>query len=200
MTASESEEPEPRGVVEERGKDAEASLHSQRFIRWQTIQAIATSIAAGAASFAVVFGVPQYLQVREDRRVEKTLDYVQRFSSDERIGQAHRALSAVLWENSDEADELEHASPEERLQYWRILIEVKGLEAHIAEVVDFFESLEVCISSKICAREEAVMFFGDYAWRFQRNFGGHLAGRRERSPGYARGLGVLAKDHPKPPI
>lgn len=153
------------------------------------------------AIFAAIFAVHQYLEARQDARVAKTLDYVQRFDdADSKVGAARRRIAGVLWLNDGQIKRLrdikrnlpEAESREIHRRFISKLVDgtaaSPGLRQEIQDLVSFFEGLSVCVETNLCDATSAERFFGDFAKTFWSNFAVFIEERRLVSPDYGSGL------------
>ncbi|MFD3191887.1 hypothetical protein ACFMPD_16710 [Sedimentitalea sp. HM32M-2] len=153
------------------------------------------------AIFAAVFAIVQYLQAREDARIEKTLRYVSEFRDAESApGGAGKSVSETLWRNTGQIEQFEILSsslPEDRRQDLRRDFIAKlvhgteenpGLRSDIIEIASFFEALAICVDNDLCDRNTAVSYFGEYATVFWQNFDVYLKEQREVVPDFAGGV------------
>ncbi len=155
-----------------------------------------------AAIIAGIFAVYQYLQARQDLRVVRSLDYVERFNDfDTSIGRAHAKISRTLWLNNSQilrlreilrtlpADQAEAL----RSRFLRKLLDNggpdgEGLRGDLHTIVQFFDTLQICIRSGLCDEASAYAFFGDYVVTFWNNFSVAIAESRVLDPNYGAGL------------
>lgn len=153
------------------------------------------------AIFATLFAIFQYLAAREDRRVERSLGYVSRFSDHgSAIGMARLQVSAALWANETQLlrlkDVLQRLPEDEgialRARFIEKLMQGGGDAAPIRvaldPIVSFFDELQVCIDTNLCDGQAADAFFQDYVITFWDNFGAAILDRRDLNPRYGWGI------------
>jgi hypothetical protein len=162
----------------------------------------------GGAIFAGVFAIHQYLEAREDARIARTLDYVERFGDARtHVGAASQRIAQKLWETEDQIEDLhaevEAAPPADAevllRQFSEKLVEGTsenpGLRTDVDEVVAFFEALVICIEARVCDRATALAFFGTYLDGFWRHFGPSTEARGSLAPNFANGIQRLRDWH-----
>jgi hypothetical protein len=118
-----------------------------------------------------LFFIEQHLK-REEERASNTLDFVKRFQDAQLVGQRFSLLKS--WMQYDvKAIEVAHAPREVLDELVLKMIEVSAetagaedLRPAIFGIVDFYESLSVCIEIRRCDRNIATNYFSDYARRF----------------------------------
>jgi hypothetical protein len=158
------------------------------------------------AIFAGVFAIVQYLDSRQDTRVEKTLSYVTAFGdANTSIGRARDQIREVLWSNEKQISVLQHAistlPPGEaamlRRRFVQGLIEGPdgrtGLREPLDDVIVFFDTLLICTEHSLCDRRSAEAFLSEYAAEFWRNFEQFISDRRRRTSDYGVGIEAFAK-------
>jgi len=139
-----------------------------------------------------IFTVYQYLDARQDNRVEKSLELVNLWEQPQ-YQQAQAALTTRLEGLNQRYAELIGSDPteaERRVYYRRLGQEAMtdaGGTQPLAEfrisfdrIVYFLNRLSFCVESGICSREVADAFFYDFAASFWNYFGGHVEQVRAR--------------------
>jgi hypothetical protein len=139
-----------------------------------------------------IFTVYQYLDAREDNRVEKALELVNLWDQPQ-YQQAQAALATRLEELNTRYASLLGPNPteaEERIYYRRLgqeAMTAEGGSQTLAEfrtsfdrIVYFLNRLSFCVDSGICSRDVADAFFKDFAISFWTYFGGYIEQVRAR--------------------
>lgn len=159
-----------------------------------------------------LFSVYQYMQAREERRVERTLQLVEVWERPD-YQNAQRALRRRL-----EALDAVHAaslgsSPSRaateiydvQLGLKALSEDVGGMTAtefreHFERLVYFLNRVAFCVEERLCSRTVADAYFLDYSRSFWRYFSEYVVQRREDgAAGYARPVeSYLAITRPEP--
>ena len=145
-----------------------------------------------------LFTVYQYLETREQGRVERTLQLVNLWEQPQ-YQEAQAALQARL-----DALNRQHAGllgadalPSERQVYFRRIgleamqedggeMALAAFRAQFERIVYFLNRLAFCVDAALCSREVADAFFRDFAESFWAYFSGHVEQvRRQGDAGYA---------------
>jgi hypothetical protein len=176
-----------------------------RFLPTKLVEWLDLAVKAGAI-FAAGFAIHQYLQARQDARVAETMRFVSEMrDSEAAAGRSSRRLSEVLWKNLKQIEQFASLlqlvpfpdRPKIRRDFLAKLIigtkEAPGIRDEIFEVVSFFEALHICISARLCDRDTAIAFFGDYARVFWQNFEVYLTDQREVVHDFAVGLELMSR-------
>ena len=149
-------------------------------------------LVAGAA-----FSAWQYLEAREEKRVERTLQLVELWERSE-YQEAQQAIAARLEAlNAKYAGLLGvDASAADRAVYAERL----GIEAMTQEGGDmplpefrqqfdrmlyFLNRMAYCVDGNLCSRQMVDGYFGDFALSFWDYFRGHVAQERKSAPSFA---------------
>ena len=175
-----------------------------RLLPWLELAVKVGVIVAG------VFAIFQYLDIRKEARIEKTLSFVTMFNdATTPVGQARDRITEVLWLNEKQLSKLQRAintlPPAEaallRQRFIRGLIEgpdgESGLRKHLNDVIAFFESLSICTKHGLCDRRSAEAFFSEYAADFWRNFEQFVSDRRKWASDYGAGIEAFAETDAK---
>lgn len=117
-----------------------------------------------------LFFVEQYLHWERDKATN-TLEFVKKFQDTQLVNQRFALLSA--WMQYD-IRQLQAAGPSKKAIDDAVLKIVNAsvvpgktdLRAAVFDIVDFYETLKVCIDSNRCDGEMAVSYFSEYAHRF----------------------------------
>jgi hypothetical protein len=128
-----------------------------------------------ATKVLVLFGIPMFFVQEhiknEQDRAGNTLEFVKRFGEAELVG--HRMALLKPWLQYDVAS-LETAKiPKEALDQLVLKMIVVSEQEHngdlrssIFSIVDFYESLGICVEINRCNQQIAKAYFLDYAHRF----------------------------------
>ena len=145
-------------------------------------QAVAALATVGALLWAIIFGY--YIDYRDTQarsRVDKTLEYVHRFS-DGNVADAQTKISAA-WNSSldklaeyetrvsqkDDKEKTEEELNQEVADYKMLILDVvreRNIEKEIWTIVDVYESISICVDKNICDEETAKEFFLPYGSSF----------------------------------
>lgn len=179
--------------------------HEKHQIPTRLLPWLELAVKVGAI-FAGAFAIVQYLDSRQDTRVEKTLSYVADFSdASTPVGQARDRIREVLWSNEKQLSVLQHAintlppaqATSLRQRFVQGLIEgpdgVSGLREPLDDVIVFFDTLLICTEHGLCDLRSAEAFFSEYAAEFRRNFEQFISDRRQRTSDYGVGIEAFAK-------
>ncbi len=148
-----------------------------------------------------IFSVVQYLQAREEKRVERTLELVELWDQPE-YQAAQRSLKRRLTElNARFSADLGRSTTPKELALFqeRIGIEAMKAEGGSLPVDEFHESFDrivyflnrvsFCVDGGLCSKDVAEAYFRDFAQSFWGYFAGHIRQERRRgSPNLAKPL------------
>lgn len=109
----------------------------------------------------------QYLQKVTADRVKETLLYEEMFNKPP-IYDARYRIGKVWLEHSKELDEVLQPTATDKQYHDFVLniIEAQKIGTDIMVLIDFFETLETCLTNRICDAQTAHAFFGGYARHF----------------------------------
>ncbi len=148
-----------------------------------------------------IFSAMQFMQSRHEKRVERSLDLVSLWESDN-IQNANSAVKRRLGElNLQSASMITPQTTPEQLDIIMGSIGNKAMtpeggdmplvefQDHFDRVVYFLSRVASCVEGNLCDREVADEFFLDYARSFWRYFSGWIEKqRRQGSPNLAVGV------------
>lgn len=148
-----------------------------------------------------VFSVVQYLQAREEKRVERTLELVELWDRPE-YQDAQRALKRRLTElNTRFAGDLGRSATPKELAIFQERIGIEAMKAEggamppeafreaFDRIVYFLNRVSFCVDGGLCSQDVAEAYFRDYAQSFWSYFAGFVRQERRRgSPNFARPL------------
>jgi hypothetical protein len=147
-----------------------------------------------------IFSVIQYLQAREEKRVERTLELVDMWDRPE-FQEAQRALRTRLIALNQANQALLGSNPSEndRKIYFssigkQLMTEEGGtmplaeFEPHFDRVVYFLNRVGSCVKGNLCDREVADEYFLDYARSFWSYFSDYAVDQRRMSPNFAKAI------------
>jgi phosphate/sulfate permease len=143
---------------------------------WKTISEIVASwVAIVGLSCAGVFAIIEYLDHKEEVRIERTLKFASEFGSahllDSRVTlneiwvQHYPAVIDILTKREDQ-NEINRKYSE----FVNRVIEERGLQADMAKVMEFLEGFAVCVESALCDESMARSFVGPYGRGFFRTY------------------------------
>lgn len=150
---------------------------------------------------AAIFSVYQYMQAREEQRIERTLQLVELWERPE-YQDAQRALKQRLSALNEKHAGLLGKSPSQAeiaIYYDRIGLEAMKPEGGAMPVEDFREAfdrlvyflnrLSFCVEGNLCSQAVADAYFLDFAKSFWGYFGGFVAEQRKRgAPNFASAI------------
>lgn len=153
--------------------------------------------AAKIVAILGLFGfIWQQYDAAEGRRIDRTFDFVKQFQSKETT-EARYELASV-WDRyavmiGKAVDQGLSANDKDKLVR-AIVANSPSLLVAIYRTNDFFEALQLCVSSGGCEGEIVRTFFGDYVVRFFCLYDVILKDRRTalRIPEYGEGISKLA--------
>ena len=140
------------------------------------------------------FAVLQFLDAKEEARVQRTMTYIARYedgsvnSARQTIGDALRPYLAQFSRISEDGG----VTGDDRDAMVMTLVESgsgKAIDAEIDTIVDFYEGLAICVAEAICERRVVLRYFArGEAQDFYGNFEPYIRMRRINTPTYAEGL------------
>lgn len=111
--------------------------------------------------FGVVFGIFQFQQLKNANKIATTLRYMEKFDGAPWI--EHRsAFNSFAWQNEEKIKSIYDTTDFEKAN--RIMLEelkVAGLHHKFSILVDFYDQLNVCITSQLCDRDLTYLLFRD---------------------------------------
>ncbi len=118
---------------------------------------------------ASVGAICQYCEMKQDNRVKQTMEQLKSFNSG-RLQDAYLKLTSIWFEYyhyiegiNKEIVASKQASEQIKANIILPIIANRALEQDIRILVDFYESLQVCVQNRICDKQVARDYFGDYA-------------------------------------
>ncbi len=143
--------------------------------------------------FGALFSVVQYVSVRTEKKVERTLQLVDLWETPE-YGTAQTAINAKLAElnASNSAFYPKDGTDAEKAAYFSRIGKQAGqdaaVEEHVNKVIYFLNRLAFCVEGSLCSDDIAEAYFRDYTISFWQYFAGYVGDRRQTSPNFARPL------------
>jgi hypothetical protein len=179
-----------RSKVETLGKDKDHDSWTQQLKDWLEFATKSLAILAG------VFAIYQYIDSKKTARIKATLEYVDRFhSQDNIVNKAATATSIALRKNTTNiarlaGAELSNAQSEDlhRRLAETVLAQASDTIDVLLEIDSFFDTLRLCVDGNICDKDTAIQFFKSYASTFKANFGPVIQERSTLAPGFGRGI------------
>ena len=151
-----------------------------------TIDLLKSWLGIGAVVFAAVLTPWEYLEVKQEKRVERTLAYVERYGDgdyadsaivlDEAIADQYSVLSKLLQNTELSTRELEK-------RYMELILGMfkdPGLRSAMNSVLRFHEELVQCILSNLCDREVAMSFFLNSTGDMLRTYYPYICDKRSK--------------------
>lgn len=170
----------------------------ERSIGWLSV--FATVVSQGALVAGGGFAAWQFLESRNDARVERTMEYILRYE-DGPVGESRRSIRTALRPFASQFAEMgSTVAPESRDQMISTLMEEAGdgrLPDHVDTIVEFYEGLWTCIREQICSRDVSFGYFASDAREFVQNFDPYIRERKLNNPLYGRGLEKIASARPQ---
>lgn len=150
-----------------------------------------------ALIIAGIFAGVQYLDKQNGDRVKETLVFLNRFNTTP-VLEARRKIADVWEEKMPQQLALLEKAPFVDADYRRFMTETvkqAGISQDVALVVEYFESLEVCIRAKICDGDSAAQFLKPEALSFFRQHATHIQMIRSKrkDPRFAHDFEIFAK-------
>jgi hypothetical protein len=149
-----------------------------------------------AGALAVIFGIPygiwQYLENKQDKRVEQTLALFRQYNSApfityrERISNAVAKNKKVISDAAKDEDQLKIAINE-------ILIK-EDIERDLWLVMDFFDGVLVCVKTRLCDQEVSRELFSCRAQDVFLIFYQYIAEQRASAVSFGEGLETIARE------
>lgn len=145
------------------------------------------------------FGVWQYLEAKQQSRVARTSEYIDRFE-DGQAGSSARRINAALRPYQDQFASLSTGgfSVEDRTEVVLTIVEEANggaLADDLDAFIDFYEGLDTCVQSSLCDAQVADRYFSPRAKEFWANFEPYITYRRANNPSFARGLENYKRPH-----
>lgn len=137
-----------------------------------------------------IFSVLQYLDTREENRVERTLQLIELWEKPE-FQQAQQAIGERLDALNVQFAELldKDATAAERSVYFDRIgaaamqadggtMPVEAFRAHFDRMLYFLNRMAFCVDGNLCSKEVVDGYFGDFAASFWAYFGGYISEQR----------------------
>ena len=145
--------------------------------RLQFYEITGTWLSAVIMVIGGVFGIFQYLEHKRDVRIERSMNFVERFQDNTVTLEARKNLSRSIDGQIDElnallsnkvlkAKELSALYDAEIVK----LVKQDTLTEHLKHIFTFYEQLVYCVEMELCDREVADMFFETEAKSLIRTF------------------------------
>ncbi|WP_245453369.1 DUF4760 domain-containing protein [Aquibium carbonis] len=148
-----------------------------------------------------IFSVYQYMQAREEKRIERTLELVELWDQPE-YQAAQRSLKRRLTElNARFSADLGRSTTPKELAIFQERIGIEAMKAEggtmssdeflesFDRIVYFLNRVSFCVDGGLCSKDVAEAYFRDFAQSFWGYFAGHIRQERRRgSPNLAKPL------------
>lgn len=186
-------------AAEEKHPSEEATADSDEeerpaWLRYlKTLDEIVSPILKALLLVSLIFGVLQYLQVRENERVTQSLQYVSLWDSDDfrrDLNAINAALAPSFQASRPQIDDARDdpelvdgmlANLGDRLTGADLTFNTR-LEAKIERIFYFFDRAAICAEVAICQYDVLRSFLGEEATAFWKYFS--MYARRKRDAGY----------------
>lgn len=146
-------------------------------IKLQLAEVVGTWIAALAVVIGGVFGVFQYLEHKEAVRIDRTMDFVERYHSDGLLMEARLKITDSMTSRVEEINQLltdESVKPEELANKYNsqiiLIVEKDELFGPLEQVFTFYEQIILCRELSLCDSAVAEEFFDVDGRAFIRTF------------------------------
>jgi hypothetical protein len=142
---------------------------------------------------AALFAVYQFLDALEDRRVERSMDYIANFERGP-VASARATVNAALRPYAADFAQMakQGVSAEDKKAIIKTLVEddeTGRLADALDRQVDFYEGLRLCVGEDLCSRNVIAGYFcPERAAVLWNDFRPYIDERRANNPDYARGL------------
>jgi hypothetical protein len=148
-----------------------------------------------AGALAVIFGLPygiwQYLESKQDKRVEQTLALFRQYNSPPFISYREHISKAIM---KNRKEILEAAKDEDQLKTLINEVLVKeNIELDTWLVMDFFDGVLACIKNKLCDPEVTYDLFSCRAQDVFLTFYQYIAEQRSTTVHFGDGLETIAR-------
>jgi hypothetical protein len=150
------------------------------------IEHLKSWLGIGAVVCAGVLTPWEYIEVKQEKRVERTLAYVERYGDngyvdsaillDEAINSQHTELTRLLQDTDLSTLELESG-------YSAIILDIfkdPKLRLAMNSVLRFHEELVQCVLNEICDREVAMSFFSNSTGDMLRTYYPYICDKRSK--------------------
>ena len=150
------------------------------------IEHLKSWLGIGAVICAGVITPWEYIDVKQEKRVERTLTYVERYGDsgyvesaillDEAIADRHAELVKVLQNEALTTSEIEAA-------YGFIILDIfqnRELRSAMNSVLRFQEELVQCVLNDLCDRDVAMSFFSNSTGDMLRTYYPYICDKRAR--------------------
>lgn len=136
-------------------------------------------------------GVYEYFDVKQENRVKKTMEFFDKFNSDELLNAQLNLTKTwdLYYEDIKKLRSETVANEDERVLILKgfvlPIIKHHKQEPDINLILSFLENVEICVKNAICDDHVSQVFFGKYAMEFYELYNPWFAKRSEIYPGYA---------------
>jgi hypothetical protein len=150
------------------------------------IERLKSWLGIGAVVCAGVITPWEYIDVKQEKRVERTLSYVERYGDrgyvdsaillDEAVSIQHANLSRLLQNPDLSTAELEN-------RYAAIILDIfqdRKLRLAMNSVLRFHEELVQCVLNELCDREVAMSFFSNSTGDMLRTYYPYVCDKRSK--------------------
>lgn len=151
-----------------------------------TIEHLQRWLGIGAVVCAGVITPWEYIDIKQEKRVERTLTYVERYADigyvdsaillDEALADRHVELAKLLQNEDLTSGEVEAA-------YGVVILEIfkdRELRKAINSVLRFHEELVQCVINDLCDREVAMSFFSNSTGDMLKSYYPYICDKRAK--------------------
>jgi hypothetical protein len=150
---------------------------------------------SGAVSFLIAapYALVQYWQARDAARVEQTLNLYRLYNVKPFTDYREKVTKGLV----KYRDKLNQAAGSETslLAVQSKMVKTEDVEMELLLLLDFFDGVRVCVSSKVCDNDTAVQLFKPRALDLYFNFYQYMMFQRANgaTPDFGSGLQAIAK-------
>jgi hypothetical protein len=148
---------------------------------------------AGAISFLVAapYALVQYIQSRDAARVEQTISLFKMYNSPPFSGYREK-LTRSLAKNKEQIDQASSKSAADFKALQFQMLKQDDIEPEILLLLDFFDGVAVCVTSKLCDNDAAIKLFKPRALDLYINYFQYISEQRGALAKRSFGLGLEA--------
>jgi hypothetical protein len=145
---------------------------------------------AGTLTFllGIPYGIWQYIEAKHDKRIEQSLRLFEKFNSSPFTDYRIKINEAVATNRAKLVD----AVMDPKIYETTVLelVEQNGIESSLWLVLDFFDGVTICVTSKICDAQTVGQLFTERAKELFLTFYQYILARRNSSASATFGYGL----------
>jgi len=168
--------------------------------KFASIKDMAETLSYIIIIIGAFFALYQYFEMKYSDRVKETLSYEKRLNDGEfldakvSINQAWQPYQSFFEKLHQKTIKSQNDKDKILDKVAQKVIKNKNLSKDIDLLVDFYESLSICVKSDICDQTTALSFFSPYAEKFYQLHNLYIKNKSKSIIGYAKGLKMLLKE------